>query len=347
MASSSRVILESVWRNKEVVGSLNVGTLTGQFLELVDELNKRYVDAVCVGAKTKEANDFKLWYLGVVTNRNGVVIMLGTYLRNNVVEVNRFGDRVMMIKLVLDVVVVNLVSAYAPHAGDDFNGHIGKFSDGYVGTHRGLGYGMRNEGRCILLEFALAHDFVIVNSCFKKRDPHLITFKSGGCSTQIDYFLTRKSNKNFKDYKVFPNEKCATQHHLLVMDIYMRRKIMVGVPEATPRILWKNLKGERVRIFKERIGLEQRSFEEADVNQLWYQVASLIRGIAKDVLGSTSGKIHDQKEAWWWNADVQERVKDKQAHFKELMCCNEQEEFDTKKTIYKEAKRLDKKAVRE
>ncbi|XP_074323913.1 uncharacterized protein LOC141660825 [Apium graveolens] len=129
MASSSRVILESGGRNREVVGSffrvssLNVGTLTGNFLELVDELKKRHVDAVCVqetkwkGAKTKEANGFKLWYSGVVTNKNGVGIMLGTHLRNNVVEVNRFGDRVMMIKLVLDVVVVNLVSAYAPHAG--------------------------------------------------------------------------------------------------------------------------------------------------------------------------------------------------------------------------------------
>ncbi|XP_074336584.1 uncharacterized protein LOC141673741 [Apium graveolens] len=74
---------------------------------------------------------------------------------------------------------------------------------------------------------------------------------------------------------------------------------------------------------------------------------SLIRGVAKDVLGSTSGKIHDQKEAWWWNANVQERVKDKQARFKELMCYNEQEEFDIKKIIYKEAKRLAKKAVGE
>ncbi|XP_074323512.1 uncharacterized protein LOC141660427 [Apium graveolens] len=186
METSSSGVLEIRGRNIRVVnsifrvGSLNVGTLTGKFLELVDGLKKRYVDAICVqetkwkDAKTKEANGFKLWYSGVVNNRNGVGIMLNTKLRNNVVEVIRFNDRVMMIKLVVDVVVVNIVSAYAPHAGlgheekklfwdclddlistipsdqilyigGDFNGHIGEHSDGYVGTHRSFGYGITNE----------------------------------------------------------------------------------------------------------------------------------------------------------------------------------------------------------
>ncbi|XP_074354663.1 uncharacterized protein LOC141693456 [Apium graveolens] len=105
------------------------------------------------------------------------------------------------------------------------------------------------------------------------------------------------------------------------------------------------MKGERVRIFKERIGLEQRSFVGDDVNQIWNHLDSLIRGVAKDMLGITSWKIHDQKEAWWWNEDVQERVKVKQARFKELICCNEQEKFDTKKILYKATKRLAKRAV--
>ncbi|KAL8118617.1 hypothetical protein AgCh_016220 [Apium graveolens] len=84
MTTSSSGVLESKGRNREVVdsifrvGSLNVGTLTGKFLELVEGLKKRHVDAICVqetkwkGAETKEANGFKLWYSGVVTNRNGV-----------------------------------------------------------------------------------------------------------------------------------------------------------------------------------------------------------------------------------------------------------------------------------
>ncbi|KAL8104358.1 hypothetical protein AgCh_028533 [Apium graveolens] len=77
--------------------------------------------------------------------------------------------------------------------------------------------------------------------------------------------------------------------------------------------------------------------KEANGFKLW--------GVDKDMLGIILGKIHDQKEAWWWNEDVQERIKAKQARFKELICCNEQKKFDTKKTLYKEAKWLAKRVV--
>lgn len=209
------------------IGTLNVGTLTGKFLELVDVLKKRKVDVACIqetkwkGEKTKEANGFKLWYSGVVSTRNGVGIMLSTAMKDNVVEVKRLNDRIMMLKLVVNAEVVNIVCAYAPHIGlsevekknfweslddlvriipndqilymgGDFNGHIGERADEYVGTHGGFGFGTRNEGGCDLLEFAMAHELVIVNSCFKKRDDHLITFRSAGRNTQIDYLLMRQ-----------------------------------------------------------------------------------------------------------------------------------------------------------
>ncbi|KAK1384418.1 craniofacial development protein 2-like [Heracleum sosnowskyi] len=86
-------------------------------------LKKRRVDTLCIqetkwkGDKTNEANGFKLWYSGVVSTRNGVGIMLNTQMKNNVVEVNRFNDRVMMIKLVVNAEIVNIVSAYAPQIG--------------------------------------------------------------------------------------------------------------------------------------------------------------------------------------------------------------------------------------
>ncbi|XP_074342479.1 uncharacterized protein LOC141680049 [Apium graveolens] len=220
MATSNIGVLESRGRNREIVdfifrvGSLNVGTLTGKFLDFVDGLKKRHVDAVCAqetkrkGVKTKEANGFKLWYSGVVTNKNGV-----------------------------DDLVSTIPSDQILYIGGDFNGHIGEHSDGYVGTRGVFGYGIWNESGCTLLEFALAHELVI--------------------------------------------------NHL----------------------------------------------------------ASLIRGVDKDMLGIILGKIHDQKEAWWWNEDVQERIKAKQARFKELICCNEQKKFDTKKTLYKEAKWLAKRVV--
>ncbi|KAL8154982.1 hypothetical protein AgCh_000374 [Apium graveolens] len=90
MATSSRGVLESRGRITEVVdsifrvGSLKVGTLTGKFLELVDGLKKRHVDAICVKR------------------------LSGSVLRQR---------KPVDLKYVVDVVVVNIVSAYAPHVG--------------------------------------------------------------------------------------------------------------------------------------------------------------------------------------------------------------------------------------
>ena len=50
-------------------------------------------------------------------------------------------------------------------------------------------YGVRNENGYTLMEFVTTHNLMIVNFCFRKRDENLLTFRSGGCSTQIDYLL--------------------------------------------------------------------------------------------------------------------------------------------------------------
>ena len=51
-----------------------------------------------------------------------------------------------------------------------------------------MGYGRSEpdvEGERIL-EYALAFDLLLGNTCFKKRDSHLITYKSGNAARQID-----------------------------------------------------------------------------------------------------------------------------------------------------------------
>lgn len=61
--------------------------------------------------------------------------------------------------------------------------------------HSGLGYGRPEpdaEGERIL-EYSLAYDLLLGNTCFKKRDNHLIMYKSGNAATQIDFILFCKS----------------------------------------------------------------------------------------------------------------------------------------------------------
>ena len=61
--------------------------------------------------------------------------------------------------------------------------------------HGGQGFGEKNELGDTILDFALAFDPVIVNTCFKKRDEHLITYKSGTNRSQIDFFLVKNYDR--------------------------------------------------------------------------------------------------------------------------------------------------------
>ncbi|XP_019256368.1 PREDICTED: craniofacial development protein 2-like [Nicotiana attenuata] len=111
----------------------------------------------------------------------------------------RVNDRLMIINLVVGECTLNVVSAYAPHAGldeevkqrfwegldeivrqvspaeklfigGDFNGHIGSNTGGYGKVHGGFGFGEGNGGGSSLLDFAKAFGLVIANSRFPKRE---------------------------------------------------------------------------------------------------------------------------------------------------------------------------------
>ena len=79
--------------------------------------------------------------------------------------------------------------------GEDFNGHIGTRADGYVLTHGGFSYGVRNDRGVTLLDFAVTYDLTIVDYLFKEKVDHLVTFRSGDTKTQIDFFLTRAGTR--------------------------------------------------------------------------------------------------------------------------------------------------------
>ena len=77
----------------------------------------------------------------------------------------------------------------------DWNSHVGHAGTGYREVHGGMGYDRPVpdvEGERIL-EYALAFDLLLGNTCFKKRDSHLITYKSGNIATQIEFILFRRT----------------------------------------------------------------------------------------------------------------------------------------------------------
>ena len=144
---------------------------------------------------------------GATSDRNGVDILIDRSLKDGVVEVRRQCDRIILIRLVVGDSVLNVISAYAPQVGlsestkmqfwedldsmvstvptseklfiGDLNGHVGATNVGFERVHEGFGYGSRSQEGEDVLNFALAYDLLIANTVFKKRESHLVMFRSG------------------------------------------------------------------------------------------------------------------------------------------------------------------------
>ncbi|KAM2304509.1 hypothetical protein ACFXTH_024206 [Malus domestica] len=363
------------------LGTWNIGTLTGKSMEVVEVMVRRRINIMClqetkwVGRKANdlENSGFKLWYSGTNRTRNGVGIIVDKTLTQDVVDVKRVEDRIMAIKIVIGQELINVISAYAPQVGldtsskekfwedlgdlvqgiaqteklfigGDLNGHVGRETGNYGGFHGGHGFRERNEDGEAILDFAMAYDLFLANTFFKKRKEHVITYKSGSSKTQIDFLLMRKGDRiTCKDCKVIPGESVANQHRLLVMDVHIKRVRKKNKTWKCPRTRWWNLKEEKQAIFKEKVITQCVWDREGEASQMWDSMASCIRKVAKEVLGESKGFAPHQKESWWWNEEVQTKVKAKKECCKALY----KDRIDENGERYRKAKQEAKKAVRE
>ena len=70
------------------------------------------------------------------------------------------------------------------------------------------GYGQRNREGEKILESIDSLDLALVNTFFNKQEEHIITYKSGGKSSQIDFILTGRAYlKEMRDCKVISGEE--------------------------------------------------------------------------------------------------------------------------------------------
>ena len=107
------------------IGSWNIGTLTGKAMEVVDVMIRRKIYIMClqetrwVGKKVKTLSEtgYKIWYTGNDRAKNGVRIIMDKSLVDEVVDVKRIEDRIIMVKVGLARMTMNIFSTYTPQAG--------------------------------------------------------------------------------------------------------------------------------------------------------------------------------------------------------------------------------------
>ena len=270
-------------REREMrVGSINIGTLNGKSREIVDLVDQQKLEILCLqetqwkGKKSKDlAGGHKLIYTGE-SGRNGVAIVLSVETREQLVMVSRKRERVIRVQLRDGKSNMNIISAYAPPQvgceeeekeqfwkdlevearavleneksiiGGDFNGHVGSERRGIKRLYGGWSVGERNPQGQKIVDFVTKQDMALLNTFFKKDENQLITYRSGGRSSQIDFF-------DIKDCRVINREGVAAQHHLLLTRLKLKEEKR-GRETRQKKIKWWNLKQPEARSqFKEKV----------------------------------------------------------------------------------------------
>ncbi|XP_063370240.1 uncharacterized protein LOC134658485 [Cydia amplana] len=219
----------------------------------------------------------------------------------------------------LDEVIINISDKETKLLLGDLNGHVGAFNSTYSSFHGGYGYGTINKEGEKILGFASRHNFVIINTAFQKKDTHLITYSSGGNSSQIDYILADKKLKcGFRDCKVIPGESLTSQHRLLVAVLKLPKPIKMLV-DRTPKIKWKELTGPKGKLLLSKMrdylaqDMETR-YQNAD--SMWSKFQAHCTKEARTTLGVSKGGVSTNKDPSWWDDRVKEALRNKKDLFK-------------------------------
>ena len=137
--------------------------------------------------KRTRRNGFKFLWNGGCNAENGVGVTVANWLIGKVVGVERFNDRLMKVKIIIEDVVWEVVSCPQTGrsvnekeefyelmdkvvtsevlVGGDFNGHAGSDMVGFGEIHGSLGIGQINDGGI----WAVGKGQRLLNTCFQKR----------------------------------------------------------------------------------------------------------------------------------------------------------------------------------
>ena len=151
--------------------------------------------------------------------------------------------------------------------------------------------------------------------------------------------VRRRKIKEVVDTKAFVGESVAKQHRILVSAIIIWTKWR-KVSKLVKRIKWWKLKDSKVNNkFKTEVIESGILGGQED----WQRIPEMIRSIARRKLGETSGKIctAGRRETWWWNQEVQEKLKDKKKAKKAWDTIRD----DVSKLAYKTARKQAKREV--
>ena len=128
-------------------------------------------------------------------------------------------------------------------------------------------------------------DMALINTFFNTKDEHLITYKSAGNSSQIDFIMTRRADlKEMRDCKVIPGEEVVSQHRLLCAVLGIRGKQRRRTREK--RINVWTLKGEKVTEYRDKVEEEYQLEADTNAEESWKLFKKIVMRAAEEICGA-------------------------------------------------------------
>ena len=190
------------------IATLNVGTMSGKSGEVVDFMKRRRCRILCV-QETKWKGDrarvfgegYKLLHAGGDGKSNGVGVIVDSNLARQVIRVERWDGRIMMVWMLTGGRKLCVMTVYAPQVGrnqrekrefrekvedmlqlveeddilcmaGDFNAHIGKQQQGEEESVGRFGYGERNTEGKEWVHLVSRNGLAVAQTYFEKRPSH-------------------------------------------------------------------------------------------------------------------------------------------------------------------------------
>ncbi|XP_075087846.1 uncharacterized protein LOC142169824 [Nicotiana tabacum] len=131
------------------------------------------------------------------------------------------------------------------------------------------------------------------------------------------------------------------------MDLEITRKRRKRAMYSQYRIKWGALTEAKAQELGVKLVTMGAWRSSGDTNAMWNTTVQCIREAAREVLGVSKGYSGGHKGDWWWNREVQEKVKTKKATYLKLVESVDEEEKRANGEHYKFAKKEAKLAVTE
>ena len=121
--------------------------------------------------------------------------------------------------------------------------------------------------------------------------------------------VRKRRIKEVVDTKVIVGESVAKQHRIVVSAMIIWTKWRKA-PKPAKRMKWWKLKDSKVN---NKFKMDVIESGILGGQEDWRRIAEMIQSIARRELGEASEKVSTagRRETWWWNQEVQEKLKDK------------------------------------